>query len=126
MPCNNVFYISKITLVLSLFLFKQDCVVLNYGNDPETMNCRTPNIKMEMHDYHWARFVQNSEEEASETLKLSFGFLIGDVQSLRHWSDNNSATLDYFEDPVYEAFGADPERYNGSILIIKVGYVKCT
>ena len=80
------------------------------------MTCKTPGTGLQNPS-------NRKKRAAEDPKKLEFGFIIGDVQPLLEWSTKNNATLDYFPDPVYDLFKANPETYNGSILILTVSFI---
>ncbi|XP_072046280.1 plexin-A2-like [Amphiura filiformis] len=92
--------------------FTDICKVMN----DTMMTCKTPKVDMKYQEISNPYNIK--KRAANDPIKLIFGFLIADVHSLQSWSSKNNMTLDYYEDPVYEPFKANPEKYNGSILIL--------
>ena len=85
------------------------------------MTCKTPGTGLKYQELQ--NRSNRKKRAAEEPTKLEFGFIIGDVQPLLEWSSKNNATLDYFSDPVYDTFKANPETYNGTILILTVSFI---
>ena len=82
------------------------------------MTCKTPQVEVLYREFRGAS--DRKKRGADDPTKLEFGFVIGDVQSLLEWSSKNNMTMEYFADPVYNTFKADPETYNGPILVLTV------
>ncbi|XP_072025086.1 plexin-A2-like [Amphiura filiformis] len=93
--------------------FTDTCDVMN----DTIMHCKTPKTDVKYQEL-MMRTSNRKKRAAEEPTKLEFGFLIGDVQSLQDWSSKNNVTLDIYVDPTYEKFKANPDKYNGSILIL--------
>ncbi|XP_072025085.1 hepatocyte growth factor receptor-like [Amphiura filiformis] len=118
----------KVTVTGANLRLAQDPVMIVYSEDTNftdscdvmndtIMHCKTPKTDVKYQEL-MMRTSNRKKRAAEEPTKLEFGFLIGDVQSLQDWSSKNNVTLDIYVDPTYEKFKANPDKYNGSILIL--------